>query len=96
MEELEVNPIVTIVEAAAETVVSQTVVVDLKADAFLDEINEDVAELNLPVDVVSHIVPGGIAVVVYPVTATLGIRHWIFEECDLRICGIVRTASVIR
>jgi hypothetical protein len=53
MEELEVYPIVTIVEAAAETVVSQTVVVDLKADAFLDEINEDVAELNLPVDVLA-------------------------------------------
>ena len=54
-----------IVDIAGESVVVQTIIANLNGGSFLDKFHMDITEIYSPVNMVGHIIPRGVAIVIY-------------------------------
>ena len=68
--EVEVNHRTIVIKRANKTTRAETVIIDLDGSILLDEIDMNHTVSHCPLDMVSHIVPRSVAIVINPVART--------------------------
>ena len=88
--QVEVAVVVAVpVYRAREVVVVEAVALDTDGVVVFLEVDADHPVVDPPVDVVGHVVPGGIAVVVDPVPGARGVGEGVAREVDIAVGRLV-------